>query len=146
VPSFEIASDPAAFEQEASRIRAGLRAHNDAAAGDAAFQLLRVIVRSEAGELIGGLLGATYWGWLHVEVLWVDAAHRRRGCGTRLLALAESEALRRGCRDAFLDTFSFQARPLYERLGYRVVGTLDDFPSGHQRTFMAKRLERGDPA
>jgi GNAT superfamily N-acetyltransferase len=140
VPSFEVASDPTAFEQEASRIRAGLREFNDAAAGNPAFRPLRVIARDEARELIGGLLGATYWGWLHVEVLWVAAAQRRHGCGTRLLALAESEAERRGCRDAYLDTFSFQARPLYERLGYRVVGTLDDFPSGHQRYFMAKRL------
>jgi GNAT superfamily N-acetyltransferase len=142
--SFEIGSQREAFAEEAQRIHRGLREFNDSSAGDARFEPLRVIVRDEANELIGGLVGATYWAWLHVETLWVDAAHRRRGYGSRLLELAESEALRRGCGDAFLDTFSFQARPLYERLGYRVVGTIRDFPKGHERYFMAKRLgERG---
>ena len=45
----------------------------------------------------------------------------------------EAEAIRRGCRGAYLDTFSYQARPFYERLGYEVFGTLDDYPAGHQR-------------
>jgi hypothetical protein len=54
--------------------------------------------------------------------------------------MAESEAVHRGCQDAFLDTFSFQARPLYERLGYRVVGTIPGFPPGHERYFMVKFL------
>jgi hypothetical protein len=54
-------------------------------------------------------------------------------CGPR-------EAIRRGCRGAYLDTFSYQARPFYEKLGYAVFGTLDDYPPGHQRFFMRKRL------
>ena len=137
MPTFEVGSR---FEEEADRIRRGLREFNEAAAGSAAFEPLRVIVRDEAQRLLGGLVGATYWGWLHVETLWIDAAHRRRGHGSRLLALAEAEALRRGCEHAYLDTFSFQARPLYERRGYRVVGTLHDFPKGRERYFMVKRL------
>ena len=52
----------------------------------------------------------------------------------------ESVAVRRGCTHAHLDTFSYQARPFYERRGYSVFGTLDDYPPGHQRFFMAKRL------
>lgn len=140
MPRFEIASNATAFEEEASRIHAGLREFNASAVRGASFQAIRVVVRSEANELIGGLVGGTYWGWLHVETLWVRDADRQRGYGTRLLAMAESEARRRGCRAAFLDTFSFQARPLYERRGYRVVGTIPDFPAGHERYFMVKRL------
>jgi GNAT superfamily N-acetyltransferase len=56
------------------------------------------------------------------------------------MAAAEEEARRRGCHHALLDTFDFQARSLYERLGYEVFGTLDDFPRGHQRFFMRKAL------
>ena len=43
-----------------------------------------------------------------------------------------------------LDTFSFQARPFYERHGYRVVGTVPGFPHGHERYFMAKELSGDD--
>lgn len=39
---------------------------------------------------------------------------------------AELYAVERGCTNAFLDTFSFQARPFYEKLGYRVFGILEN--------------------
>jgi hypothetical protein len=53
---------------------------------------------------------------------------------------AELYAVERGCTDAFLDTFSFQARPFYEKLGYHVFGTLENYPTGHQHYFMTKQL------
>jgi ribosomal protein S18 acetylase RimI-like enzyme len=51
---------------------------------------------------------------------------------------AEDEARRRGCRGAWLDTYSFQARGFYERIGYEVFGVIDDFPPGHSRLFLRK--------
>jgi hypothetical protein len=42
---------------------------------------------------------------------------------------------------AFLDTFSFQARPFYEKLGYHVFGMLENHPAGHQHYFMTKQLQ-----
>ena len=53
---------------------------------------------------------------------------------------AEREAIRRGCRTIWLDTFTFQARGFYERLGYSVFGTLEDYPPGHSRFFLKKSL------
>jgi hypothetical protein len=57
-----------------------------------------------------------------------------------VLLQAEQEAITRGCRGAWLDTFSFQARGFYERLGYAVFGTLDDYPPGQNRIFLHKVL------
>jgi GNAT superfamily N-acetyltransferase len=56
------------------------------------------------------------------------------------MAEAEAEALRRGCHAASLDTYSFQARGFYERLGYSVFGIIDDCPPGHSRIYLIKRL------
>ena len=53
---------------------------------------------------------------------------------------AENYAIERGCTDAFLDTFSFEARPFYEKLGYRVFGTLENHPVGYQHYFMTKKI------
>jgi hypothetical protein len=40
------------------------------------------------------------------------------GCEvTSLMKRAETYAIERGCTDAFLDTFSFEARLFYEKLG-----------------------------
>ena len=53
---------------------------------------------------------------------------------------AESAARERGCRIVLLDTFGVQAPGFYDKLGYRVVGTIDDFPPGHRRYFYVKDL------
>jgi GNAT superfamily N-acetyltransferase len=79
-------------------------------------------------------------GWLHVGQLWVHTGLRGRGYGRQLMEAAEAEGRRLGCHSAYLDTFSFQARPFYEGCGYEVFGVLDRFPDEHQRFFMRKGL------
>ena len=90
--------------------------------------------------MIGGLLGGTYWGWLHVDILWLDDSLRRQGYGSKLLAKAEDEGRRRGCQNAHLDTMSFQALEFYEKNGYTVWGTLEGIPEGHDRIYLRKAL------
>lgn len=97
-------------------------------------------VRDDDGRLVAGIACHTQFGWLCIEKLWVDLAARGRHLGSRLLAAAEREAARRGCEAAWVDTFSFQARPFYEAHGYELFGELTDFPPGHSRYFLRKRL------
>lgn len=126
---------------EAERVvQRGLEQFNNRFAPADDYRPLNVYLRDESGTIRGGALGETYWGWLHVSILWVDEALRGAGHGSRLLAEAEAEARRRGCRHVHLDTLSFQALPFYQRLGYTLFGTLDDLPEGHQRFFLQKRL------
>lgn len=132
----EETSDPAAVRA----VNEGLDRFNLRFAPAEQYRPLNVFLRDDDGKILGGLLGETYWTWLHVGVLWVDDAVRKGGHGSRLMAEAEAEARRRGCRHAYLDTLSFQALPFYQRLGYTVFGTLDDLPEGHQRYFLQKAL------
>jgi len=99
-----------------------------------------LFIRGHDGSVGGGLLGETYWGWLHVGTLWVEEGLRGQGYGTKLLAMAEAEALRRGCKASYLDALDFRALPFYERLGYSVWGTLSDFPPGHSPYWVKKDL------
>jgi GNAT superfamily N-acetyltransferase len=96
----------------------------------AGAQTLNVLMLDARGAIAGGLAASTYWGWLEVDKLWIDAPLRGQGYGCRLLQAAETEARQRGCTRVFLRTFSFQAREFYEKQGYRVVGQLDDYPPG----------------
>lgn len=129
------APDPAAREA----ILNGLLSFNVARAGSHDARPLAVLIGDPAtGDVIGGLWGRTAFAWLFVELLFVPEALRGAGLGVSLVRRAETEAVRRGCRGAWLDTFSFQARGFYERLGYTVFGTLEDYPPGHRRFFMLK--------
>ena len=103
---------------------------------------LNIFLRDAGGAIVAGLLGDTYYGWLSVNILWVDERRRGQGLGGRLLDMAEGEARQRGCSHVQLDTFTFQARPFYEARGYRVYGELADFPAGteHKRFYLTKRL------
>jgi len=81
-----------------------------------------------------------YWGWLYVDLLWIEEELRGRGYGHRLLTRVEDEARKFGAKHAYLDTFSFQVPDFYKQHGYQVFGELQDFPPGHQRYFMKKEL------
>jgi len=137
--TFKFEATPTAEDVRA--IYAGLRSFNQQHAPADQYQPLVIVLRDEAGGVVGGLAGDTYWGWLHVDALWLDEPARGLDFGTHMLQMAELEALQRGCRHAHLDTMSFQARPFYEKMGYTVFGVLDDLPQGQQRIFMQKDLK-----
>ncbi len=141
--SLTITSEPDAPETDTGFVRQGLRDYNNQFIHDAGFQPLNLFLRREDGSIAGGLLGDIYWGWLHINILWIDESLRRQGYGERLIKLAEEEALKNGCLAVHLDTMSFQAKPFYEKLGYSVFGVLDDLPIGHQRIFLFKKLISG---
>jgi GNAT superfamily N-acetyltransferase len=117
----------------------GLRAFNAPHFGKLDYKPLTITVR-EGKDIIGGLSGQTALGWLYVELLWVSDGRRRKGLGRALMTKAEAEARKRGARNAWLDTFSFQAPPFYRKLGYKEFGRLDDFPAGRSRHWMTKAL------
>lgn len=120
-------------------IRQGLIAFNLNYLGPADFRRLGVFSRVD-GQVVGGLVAETLRGILRIDLLWVAEERRKEGLGSRLLTAAEDEARRRACTTAFVDTFDFQARPFYERHGYRVFGELGGHPNGHKTFFLSKTL------
>ncbi len=39
-----------------------------------------------------------------------------------------------------LDTFSFQAKPFYEKMGFTVMGEIENAADSHARYFMTKQI------
>ena len=129
--------DPSAW----AAIADPLLAHNVALLGGHDRRPLAILIRSDdASEVIGGLWGRTSFQWLFVELLSIPEALRSRGLGTRLLESAEAEARQRGCRGAWLDTFSAAAARFYSKQGYEPFGSIPDYPAGNTRHFFLKRL------
>ena len=133
-------SEEAAPEHRAA-ILALLSEFNGRQAGPAAVTPLSLTLRGEDGAVAGGLYATSAYDWLIVELVLVPEAMRGRGVGSALLARAEEIARARGCIGIWLDTFSFQARGFYERLGFRVFGAVEDHPVGAARYFLKKALD-----
>ena len=101
------------------------------------------ILAYHGDALIGGLNGGTHWGWCYIRQFWVEESWRKRGVGRRLLAHAEMEARARQCVGLYLDTFDPGAAQFYEHCGFLRFGQIDDFPPGHARAFLYKKLPTG---
>jgi len=118
----------------------GISNYNEQQAGNDKAQHLCFVLQGPDKLIVGGVIGAIYWDWLYVDLMWLKDELRGRGYGHRLLTLVEDEARRRGAKNVYLDTFSFQAPNFYKQHGYQVFGELLDFPPGHQRYFLTKQL------
>ncbi len=135
----EIVASPGEAEREA--ILRILSAHNDAAVGPTERRQVAIVVRDERQTITGGLWGKISYRWLFVEFLAVSPALKGQGIGRDLMRRAEALAREADCIGIWLDTFSFQARGFYEKLGFAQFGTIDDFPPGHARFFLSKRID-----
>ena len=76
-----------------------------------------VFMRDRKNRVVGGVIGYVFASWLHIDLLWIEESFRDKGYGTKLLKMIENEAVKYGCEYADLDTFSFQAKPFYEKHG-----------------------------
>jgi GNAT superfamily N-acetyltransferase len=101
---------------------------------------LAVMAYDEANNLIGGANGYQWGDAFSVAYLWVEEAWRGQDIGSQALRSIESQAAARGCRQIHLATYDFQALPFYQKLGYEIAGTLENFPTPYTHYFLKKNL------
>ncbi len=90
------------------------------------------MAKDEGGTIIGGIKCKVHWGWLHIDLFWVDDNHRGKGIGSELIQKAEKEALKHTIAGAYVETAEFQALEFYQKEGYKVFGEADNMPVGHK--------------
>ena len=127
-------------DKEIAFVNNALQKFNDEKVGPDNHELLNIVEYDNSGNIIAGILGGTYWGWMHIDILWVDENHRKQGLGTQLLKAAESEAIKRGCHSVHVDTMSWQAPKFYKKHGYEIISELNDIPNGNKKYHLIKKL------
>jgi GNAT superfamily N-acetyltransferase len=135
-----IVSEPRGDAGDATFVRESLALFNVAVTGDSYYSPLAIFLKDERDAVLGGALGHVWGGWLDLAILWVAEPFRGQGYGAKLLRAAEDEARTQGCHGVFLTTFSFQAKPFYEKFGYEVVADIPDYPKGHSYHVLKKKL------
>lgn len=100
------------------------------------------VARDEAG--LAGFLILCMTGVLvgYIQTICIDPARRGQGLGSRLVEFAEQRILQVS-PNVFMcvSSFNLDARRLYERLGYKVIGELTDYiVRGHSEFLLRKTL------
>ena len=127
-------------EQEIAFVNSALAKFNEEKVGADNHELLNIVEYDENNSIIAGILGGTYWGWLHIDILWVAEKYRMQGIGSKLLKAAEEEAKKRGCHSVHLDTMSWQAPEFYKKHGYKIISELENIPAGNKKFHLIKEL------
>lgn len=112
--------------------------------GEYQYTPLFLFLHNPQNIVVGGLDGFMGLGWLNIGTLWVTEKLRGEGYGRKLVQLAEKEAIKYSCVNAYLFTYSFQNPEFYQHLGYEVFGKLEGFLPGHSRYFLKKTLNKID--
>ncbi|MEQ4675619.1 GNAT family N-acetyltransferase [Providencia vermicola] len=125
--------------EDRDELLAGLRSFNVQFLDASRFGQLGVYFKDDDGVMQGGLIATIRANWLCIDYLWVSESARNEGIGSQLMQAAEHEASKVGCLHSLVDTFSFQALPFYQKLGYIQQMSLPDFPeTGMQSHYLTK--------
>lgn len=127
-------------KEEIAFVNNALAKFNEEKVGADNHELLNIVEYDENNSIIAGILGGTYWGWLHIDILWVAEKCRKQGIGSKLLKAAEEEAKKRGCHSVHLDTMSWQAPEFYKKHGYKIISELENIPAGNKKFHLIKEL------
>jgi len=103
---------------------------------------IRLILKNEKGENIGGLLANTRYATLYINDIWINEDQRNKGYGKKLIELAEKKAKEMNCKYCSLGTFdALKVKKFYEKLGYKVISKSKDSPEGFMGYWFSKKLK-----
>ena len=140
----KVVLDVAPAQADLETLSQGIKAYNqEYLPDDVVFEpdtRFAAFARNEVGEVVGGIRANAYWNYCLIELLWLAEEARGKGVGSKLMEAVESYARSKGFQYIRTETVDFQAKPFYEKLGYRVYGELHDFPEGHTTYCVVKRL------
>ena len=98
------------------------------------------VIENANKELEAGISGFYYDGCFHIDMLFVAESCRSKGYGSDLVQKAEELAHKKGCLFMSVNTMDYQARPFYEKHGFKVEFTREGFEKDSKMYCMRKEL------
>jgi ribosomal protein S18 acetylase RimI-like enzyme len=131
-----------ATDKEREHTALHLRLHTEAAVGMPVTHLPFGLLAYADNQLAGSIVGKIFFHWLHIDLIWVDDKHQRKGIGSNLMALAMEKAREMKLKGIEVWTQSWQAPGFYRKLGYEEFAVIDDFTPGRKRHAFRLHLEK----
>jgi len=125
---------------EIDAIEDELYAFNRTATGRSDGEGLGFVLRDDEDRVVGAAFGYTWAGVSELKQMWVDEAHRGKGCARELLDAFVAEAKRRGVKRIWVASYDFQAPAMYEKWGFRRMAEFEGWPDGHTNIILCKEI------
>lgn len=120
-------------------IQKGINHFNNSKIGESPDEFC-IYLRDDANVIHGGLFAVIYSDAIHIILMWMEEELRNKSYGKKLIQAAEEEAIKRKCKFAYVDTFSFQAEGFYQKCGYHPIGVINQALFDYSRIFLKKEL------
>ncbi|WCR55988.1 GNAT family N-acetyltransferase [Rickettsia asembonensis] len=91
-------------------------------------------------NFIAGISGVSFYGALFVDVIGVSENFREKRYGTLLMEKAENLAKERNYKFIYLITMDFEAKPFYEKLGYKIEFAMHGYKKDSIMYYLRKNL------
>ncbi len=98
------------------------------------------VIENNEGEIEAGIAGFNYYGCFYIDLLFVEENARDQGLGSALMQKAEDLARKRKCLFMAVNTMDFEAKPFYEKHGFKVEFERSGFENGAKAYFLKKEL------
>lgn len=85
------------------------------------------------GKIIGGLIASKKMQWLDVTILLVEKEFRNQHIASELIERAITYCQENDLVGIHIYTLDFQAKGLYEKLGFTLIASIKDWPKDHTR-------------
>ena len=123
-----------------SVIKKGIIDYNAPFFGSNPSKPFTIYIKNLNSEVIAGITGFYKGKYVRVDLFWVHNEFRHQGLGKKLSVKLEEFSKTKGCSYIQLDTFDFQARPFYEKLGFECIGTIPKWVEDRDCHFMRKAI------
>ncbi len=108
-----------------------------------------IFVTSNKDKIIAGAIGHIL-GYKHigksckVSTVWVDENHRNKGLGKKIMDEVSTYATNKKCKNIHLETYEWQAKPFYEKCGFKMVAVAPNVQKMHgmEQYYMKKILQK----
>jgi GNAT superfamily N-acetyltransferase len=137
---FNIVFTESPSTQDLEDIYNGLDKYAQQKMGYRSFKPFGFLVHAANGVLLAGCTGVIMYGVTYIKLLWVEEELRGKGLGQELLNKTEAFAVEKKCRYITVDTFSWQAKEFYEKMGYTIEHVYDGYDGDSKFYFFRKKL------
>src|SRR3989344_178375 len=90
-------------------ISKGMLSHHASQGHPRKCKIFSILLKDKNNKLFGCVIVSFLWNGMEIKTLWIEETLRNQGWGKKLVEAVEKEAIKRECKVAYTNTFTWQA-------------------------------------